>query len=278
MKTEQTQWLKAEEDFHKWIEEPESYPENEYTNLRKSIHIVFRRNYHNQLTPILKKVFEDIPPESLLREKDNYAASDQLFEPDEKEYSNDTHFSLSWSLEDENKRILDGFWKDDYKTIAEFYENEFSKIAFIITKNNGTIEDAKDVFQDAVVILMDNFTWGKLDLINCSLGTYIYSISRNLWYSQLRAIKKEKEFVDLEQHNAVDISADYYTEEPEDYERVNSAISGLGKPCKELLELFYFENHSWETIAMVMGYSSPASAKNQKYKCLQRVRSILKTV
>ncbi len=272
---EQTLWLKAEQDFHKWIEEPELYPVNEHTNLRKSIHIAFRRNYHSRLTSILRKVFKDISPEILLQEEDSHVQHELLYEPEDVQYFSEIPFRKTWSREDENKRIIDGFWKDDYKTIADFYENEFSKVALMIIRNSGTIDDAKDVFQDAMVILMDKFTWGKLDLINCSLGTYICSISRNLWYNRLREKKKEQELNDMDQNHSVNVSTDYYEEEPDDFEKVNSAISSLGNPCKELLELFYFENHNWETIAMAMGYSSPASARNQKYKCLERIRNRL---
>jgi hypothetical protein len=46
----------------------------------------------------------------------------------------------------------------------------------------------------------------------------------------------------------------------------------LGDPCKELLECFYYKNLSWSEIASRLGYSSAASARNQKYKCLERIR------
>lgn len=272
MKLEQNLWMPIEEDFHKWIEDPKSYPKNELTNFRKSIHIFFRRKYHSLLTSILKKVYEDIPPEFLLQEEDQFTSHAILSEPEEKSYDLGIRFRIVPDYERENRRILSGLWKDDFKTISNFYENEFSKIASLILKNNGTVDDAKDVFQDAMVILMDKFTWGKLDLINCSLGTYLYSISRNLWHTRLREMKKEKEFVDMEQHDTINISTDYYHEEPDDFESVNRVISNMGNPCKELLELFYFENQSYETIASVLGYSSAASARNQKYKCLERIR------
>lgn len=274
MKNEKSLWIKAEEDFHRWIEEPALYPENEHTNLRKAIHIVFRRKYYDQLTPVLKKVFEITPPDKLLNEEDSTVAQEGIFLNQDINFSK-SYYSQRLSYEEENKQILDGLWKDDYTAISEFYENNFYKIASLILKNSGTIDDAKDIFQDAIVVLMDKYTWGKLDIITCSIGTYIYSISRNLWYSHLRTLKKEQEFIDLENGYSIDISTEYYAEEPDDFEKVNNIVLGLGNPCKELLELFYFENHSWETIAMVMGYSSPASARNQKYKCLDKIKKQL---
>jgi len=273
MSTEPTQWIQAEEDFHKWIETPELYPENPENNLRKSIHIYFRKKYYNLLTPIASWVFDKLPLDNLLQAEKEVSTLNIVTEQKErpKAYP-EIRFRKVEDYYSENRRILAGLWKDDKNIIYEFYENEFSKVAFMILTNNGSIEDAKDIFQDALVILMDKFTWGKLDLSGCKLGTYVYSISRNLWFEQLRKRKKENEFADIEKYTSVSISVDYYEEEPDLYELVSKAIESLGDPCKELLELYYFENHPWETVASLMGYSTAASARNQKYKCLERIR------
>jgi RNA polymerase sigma factor (sigma-70 family) len=271
MSNEPTQWIQAEEDFHKWIENPELYPDNQDNNLRKSIHIYFRRKYHDLLTPITKWVFERLPLDDLLQAEKELEIEPEVVAEQEmipRDYG--IRFRLPTTSEI-NQRIISGFWKDDKNTIYKFYEEEFSKVALLILNNSGTIEEAKDIFQDAMVILMDKYTWDKLDL-NCMLGTYIYSISRNLWFEQLRKQKKENAFADIERYNTVDISVEYYEEEPDMFELVCTTIDSLGDPCKTLLELYYFENHSWESIASIMRYSSAASARNQKYKCLERIR------
>jgi RNA polymerase sigma factor (sigma-70 family) len=273
MSTEPTQWIQAEEDFHKWIENPKLYPENPENNLRKSIHIYFRKKYYNLLTPIVSWVFDKLPLDDLLQAEKETPSNIVT----KKKVSLRGDYGILYKIKTkdhfaENRRILIGLWKDSKSIIYEFYENEFSKVAFMILTNSGTIEDAKDIFQDALVILMDKFTWGKLDLHDCSLGTYVYSISKNLWYEKLRKQKKLNEFIDIEKYKSVSISVGYYDEEPDLYELVSKAIESLGDPCKELLELYYFENHPWETVASLMGYSSAASARNQKYKCLERIR------
>jgi len=270
MNTETNQWLQAEAEFHKWIENPELYPENPDTNFRKSIHIYFRRKYHNLLAPIIHWVFKRLPLDDFMKEEKEpeEIALETNFIREERAI----RYRAPVNYEAENQRILSGLWLDNRQIIYEFYENEFSKVTWLILNNSGTIEDAKDVFQDALVILMDKFTWNKLDLVECRLGTYVYSISRNLWFEQLRKQKKENAFADLKRYDTVDISVDYYEEEPDMFELVSKAIDLLGDPCKQLLELFYFENHSWESIASIMSYSSAASARNQKYKCLERIK------
>ncbi|MDD3723709.1 MAG: sigma-70 family RNA polymerase sigma factor [Lutibacter sp.] len=279
MNIDPIRWLKAEADFHRWIEKPKLYPDDKENKLRKSIHIYYRRKYYNLLTPIIHQVFSLLPVDELLENERRYEA--EYFDlveysvSEEAKSDYDIRFKIAFtSPSEENKRILSGLWVDDEKTIYDFYEKEFSKIAWFILKNSGTVEDAKDIFHDALVILMDKYTWGKLDL-DCSLGTYIYSISRNLWMERLRQIKKEYNFKDIVYYRTKEIPIDYYSEEPDIFEMVSKAIESLGDPCKQLLELYYFENHSWETVAYLMKYSSAASARNQKYKCLERVRKLI---
>lgn len=57
------------------------------------------------------------------------------------------------------------------------------------------------------------------------------------------------------------------------YDEVNDAIEKLGDPCKQLLECFYYKNMSCDEIAKSLGYKNTASAKNQKYRYLEWIRS-----
>jgi len=70
-------------------------------------------------------------------------------------------------------------------------------------------------------------------------------------------------------------------EDVEENERIDSefqamekAISSLGEPCKSLLEAYYLEKKSMQEIASFFGYTNAENAKNQKYKCLVRLKKI----
>jgi predicted DNA-binding protein YlxM (UPF0122 family) len=56
---------------------------------------------------------------------------------------------------------------------------------------------------------------------------------------------------------------------------VAAILEKITDPCKGLLESFYFDQLSWDAIAEKYGYSNAASARNQKYKCLERIRKEL---
>ena len=70
-------------------------------------------------------------------------------------------------------------------------------------------------------------------------------------------------------------------DEIEENERINNefqamekAISSLGEPCKSLLEAYYLEKKNMQEISQSFGYTNADNAKNQKYKCLMRLKKI----
>jgi DNA-directed RNA polymerase specialized sigma subunit len=64
----------------------------------------------------------------------------------------------------------------------------------------------------------------------------------------------------------------HISEQPEDYHRYAKALEELGDKCRQLLSLYYYEHRSWEEISGMLGYTTAANARNQKYKCLEQVR------
>ena len=55
---------------------------------------------------------------------------------------------------------------------------------------------------------------------------------------------------------------------------MDRALNSLGEPCKSLLEAFYIEKKSMDQIAFLFGYTNADNAKNQKYKCLMRLKKL----
>lgn len=69
------------------------------------------------------------------------------------------------------------------KAFQKLYDH-LPKVEELIRKNSGKRSDAKDVFQDALVIFHQKV---KNDLqLTSSIGTYIYGVCRNLWMDELR--------------------------------------------------------------------------------------------
>ena len=57
---------------------------------------------------------------------------------------------------------------------------------------------------------------------------------------------------------------------------IRSLVEQLGAPCAPLLIGFLWKNKSMNELAQELGYSSADSAKTQKSKCMNKVKTFVK--
>jgi RNA polymerase sigma factor (sigma-70 family) len=135
--------------------------------------------------------------------------------------------------------VLRGFLSGDSRVLSEIYSKHFPEVKSYIVKNSGTETDAKDIFQDALVITYQKLKSGSLSL-ECSLATYIFAVSRNLWMNSLRkrkktiVIDKRSEISEnLEKSILLEIELEERTSLYHKY------FLKLGNSCQELLNYFF---------------------------------------
>jgi DNA-directed RNA polymerase specialized sigma24 family protein len=147
--------------------------------------------------------------------------------------------------------------------LSEVYETTFPAVASFVAKMGGTPDDAKDIFHDALIIFFEK------EIRTENPSAYIVGIAKHLW---LRKYNVDKNNVSLEGVIGIE------EEEPSPIvARLLRLIESAGKSCLELLQAFYYEKRSAESIASELNYSNAHSATVQKHKCLQKVRSFVKT-
>ena len=176
--------------------------------------------------------------------------------------------------ESNEKALLQGLARSERKAIEIIYRENYNMVQSLIINNSGSTDDAKDIFQEAMIVLYEKVRSGSFEL-NCLINTYVYSVSRRLWLKRLQQMNRYTPAVENLQ-DTVPVEEDV-----EENERINSefqamerAISSLGEPCKSLLEAYYLEKKSMQEIASFFGYTNAENAKNQKYKCLVRLKKI----
>jgi len=59
-----------------------------------------------------------------------------------------------------------------------------------------------------------------------------------------------------------------------EFNMMERALNSLGEPCKSLLEAYYLKKKGMNEIALMFGYTNADNAKNQKYKCLMRLKKL----
>lgn len=157
------------------------------------------------------------------------------------------------------------------------YKNYPMVEKFILSKG-GNKEDAKDIFQDALIIFYKKISQTDFKLTS-SISTYLYSVCRFLWKDKL--IKKNKM---SSQEIADDFSIDFekemnaILEKEAKFIQVEGVLQELGEKCLQVLSLFYYNGLSLKIIAQKMGLQSEAAAKTQKYKCLEQAKFKIKAL
>lgn len=167
--------------------------------------------------------------------------------------------------------LVAGLKRGDDAAFRQVYVLHFNMIRYLVIKNSGREEDADDVFQDALVVLFEKLNMPDF-MLTSSLKTFLYSVCRNLWLKRLEKNKREA-FVDFEQVDLAD-ETESGEEAAENKTKLRNAIRQLGEQCQKVLVLFYFFKKNMEEIAAELNYTNADNAKNQKYKCLQRLKAV----
>jgi RNA polymerase sigma factor (sigma-70 family) len=174
-----------------------------------------------------------------------------------------------------NERILlEGLAKNDKKAVETIYRDNYTMVQSLIINNNGSPDDAKDVFQEAMIVLYEKARSGSFEL-HCQIKTYVYSVSRRLWLKRLQQSQRlHGDISATEEIIQVEEDLQDHIKRENEFRMMEIAIGGLGEPCKSLLEAFYIQKKNMQEIATSFGYTNAENAKTQKYKCLMRLKKI----
>lgn len=179
--------------------------------------------------------------------------------------------------ENNEKVLLQGLARNDKKAVETIYRDNYTMIQSLIINNNGTADDARDVFQEAMIVLYEKARSGNFEL-HCQIKTYVYSVSRRIWLKRLQQSRRfVGEIANTETTVPVEEDLDEHVKRDMEFEMMQKAILGLGEPCKSLLEAFYIQKKNMQEIAGEFGYTNAENAKTQKYKCLMRLKKIFFT-
>ncbi len=166
--------------------------------------------------------------------------------------------------------ILKGIREKDNKVLYYIYQESYPAIKKHIINNSGNAQDAKDIFQDAIVIIYNKSKTNDFNL-DCDFSTYLYSICKLLWLQELKKKKEEKsnirELEELQKYQDNIIGSDG---ESEKYAIYYKYINNLDYDCRKILRLFY-DGIKIKEIADIMGYNNEHIARSKKYKCKEKL-------
>ena len=193
---------------------------------------------------------------------------------------------------DEQKQLLTEFCEGNEKAFSKLYQYYYGFVENYVLKNNGTKEDAQDIFQETLIVFLEKLKKDDFYL-TASLKTYIIAISKNMWLNSLRKDKKtivysfahaenadenENEFTinSLEKNSfvlsqAFDIELE--NEKPM-IDKLGDYFSRLTSHCQNLLSTIIEEQKSADEIQKEFGYTPRHNLRNQKHKCVNQLKKV----
>jgi RNA polymerase sigma factor (sigma-70 family) len=147
---------------------------------------------------------------------------------------------------------------------VELYKSCFPSVARYVSRMNGSLEQAKDVFQDALLAFYEKQRSGNRIAVANEKG-YLTGIAKHLW---LKRYRQESNTV---MWKAVADKAPDEEAQPSSA-RILHYLETAGQKCMDLLRAFYYDKTDLSKIASEFGFSGVRSATVQKFKCLEKVR------
>lgn len=173
-----------------------------------------------------------------------------------------------------DQELLQGLAMNDDKSLETIYLDNFPMVAKMILQNNGSEDDAKDIFQEAMIVLYEKVQEGNF-ILSSRLKTFLYAVCRRLWLKKLQGNALNGPiYEELEETTPVEETLEAQEEKDLLFSKMEASMEKIGEPCKTILEDYYIHRKSMLEIADRFGYTNAENAKNQKYKCLMRLKKL----
>jgi RNA polymerase sigma factor (sigma-70 family) len=164
----------------------------------------------------------------------------------------------------------------DERVLKTVYRQHYPQIANMVINNGGSVQEAKDIYQETIIIFYEKLQDEAFEL-TCRINTFLYSVSKRLWLKQLQF---KNRFTDKFHEAGEEVALDWKEvgSNEEQYQAMHHALESIGEPCRTILKDFYMQSSSMEEITEKFGYTNSDNAKTQKYKCLKRLKKIFFTL
>ena len=167
-----------------------------------------------------------------------------------------------------DREVLERVYNGDEAAVEYLYKKHYRMMTRIVLNNNGSEDEANDVYQDALLAFWQKAIAGNL-VFTSRISTYLYSVCVNLWRKEL---DRKGKFAESDKE-------EYTYQEFDKRERariINECISELGDTCQKILTYHYFDGLPMNEIAKKLGLANTDTAKTKKYKCKKKLDLLIK--
>lgn len=165
--------------------------------------------------------------------------------------------------------VLAKISKGEEGALDYLYKRYYRMMTKIVLNNSGSEDEAKDIYQDALIVFWQKAVKGDL-VLTSKISTFLYSICLNLW-------RKELDRKNRLSHEEKDTAVHMDYDAKERSLLIRNCIDELGDTCKKILTYYYFDGMNMVEIAEKLNFANTDTAKTKKYKCKKRLDQLIKS-
>ncbi|MGB0930138.1 MAG: RNA polymerase sigma factor [Chitinophagales bacterium] len=125
----------------------------------------------------------------------------------------------------------------DEQAVIQLYE-QHRKEFFLWVKNKYqcTDEEARDSYQESVLVMYNNIKKGKLIKFTSSIKTYLFAIGRNVILYNRRKFQRERSNITDKENEIVDKESVQVNLQVSERQKILvEVLNDMGNPCKSLI-------------------------------------------
>lgn len=175
-------------------------------------------------------------------------------------------------------QLLDQIRNGDRDAIKSLYQDAFHYCASFVLKNKGSMEDAKELFQESLLVLMRKCQSPDFE-IKHSVKAFMYTVIKNLWLKQLNQRHKGglELTIDAPDNHLELVATDELEEKnilEQRHQQLYAGMQQLKEDCRQLIKMTFFQKLSDKEIAPMLDYSLEF-VRQKRRRCIKSLQILV---
>lgn len=178
-----------------------------------------------------------------------------------------------------DQRFITGLVNHDTLIIDELYKRCAPKVKSWIVFNNGTEDDAADIFQEALMDIYNQAKYKSL-VLTCPFEPYMLLVCKRKWFNHLK--KKSILPVTNQEEDLLQIGEDTFAQaehlerETKQSELFYEAFRKLGERCQEIIT-WSLKGEAQEKVAEALGVTY-GYLRKKKSECMAALIKMVQSI
>lgn len=177
-------------------------------------------------------------------------------------------------MNSDEQKILKRIADNDRSALDKIYIENRDVFLNFFQKYTLTEEEVKDIYQDTIIAFYQRGVQGKIQSLQSSVKTYLFSIGIHKTIDLLRSKSRSIEKIQkaAQEVEMIEWEDDLLTIEQK---KLYKQFGKLGESCQRMLILFYYRGLSINEIVNMGFYKDENTVKSHKSKCLKQLLKLV---